>query len=126
MVLGCLIVVIAKGPAYVADADAPLSRPLSLQLSRRFAIITRRHFALTIPAAALALLATRAASAQAAKLEETDAMAVSLGYRSDASKVDAKKFPAFAGGRNCANSQLYQGRAGEAWGGPAARLAASS
>ena len=77
---------------------------------------TRRHFVLTLPAAALALLATRAASAQATKLEETDAIAVSLGYRHDASKADAKKFPAFAAGRNCANCQLYQGKAGEAWG----------
>jgi hypothetical protein len=77
---------------------------------------TRRHFVLTVPAAALALVAIRTASAQAAKLEETDAIAVSLGYRHDASKVDAKKFPAFAAGRNCANCQLYQGKPGEAWG----------
>ena len=43
-------------------------------------------------------------------------IAVSLGYRHDASKVDAKKFPAFAAGRNCANCQLYQAKAAEAWG----------
>jgi hypothetical protein len=77
---------------------------------------SRRHFVLTIPAAALALLAIRTASAQAIKLEEADAIAVSLGYRHDGSKVDAKKFPAFAAGRNCANCQLYQAKAGEAWG----------
>lgn len=77
---------------------------------------TRRHFVLTIPAAALALAVARIASAQAAKLEETDATAVSLGYRHDASKVDTKKFPAFAAGRNCANCQLYQSKAGDAWG----------
>lgn len=77
---------------------------------------SRRHFVLTIPAAALSLVAVRTASAQATKLEETDPIAVSLGYRHDASKADAKKFPAFAPGRNCANCQLYQGKAGEAWG----------
>ena len=77
---------------------------------------TRRRFVLTIPAAALALVAARAASAQAVKLEETDPTAVALGYRHDASKVDAKKFPAFAADHNCANCQLYQGKAGEAWG----------
>lgn len=77
---------------------------------------TRRRFVLTIPAAALALAAARAVSAQAARLEETDSIAVSLGYRHDASKVDAKKFPAFAAGRNCANCQLYQSKAGDAWG----------
>jgi hypothetical protein len=77
---------------------------------------SRRHFVLTLPAAALSLVALRTASAQAAKLEETDTVAVSLGYRHDASKVDAKKFPAFAAGRNCANCQLYQVKGGEAWG----------
>ena len=77
---------------------------------------SRRHFVLTIPAAALSLVAFRTASAQATKLEETDPIAVSLGYRHDAGKADAKKFPAFAPGRNCANCQLYQGKAGEAWG----------
>jgi len=77
---------------------------------------SRRHFVLTLPAAALSLAVIRTASAQATKLEESDPIAVSLGYRSDASKVDAKKFPAFAAGRNCANCQLYQGKAGEAWG----------
>jgi hypothetical protein len=77
---------------------------------------TRRRFVLNIPAAALALAAARAASAQAARLEETDSIAVSLGYRHDASKVDTKKFPAFAAGRNCANCQLYQSKAGDAWG----------
>jgi hypothetical protein len=77
---------------------------------------SRRHFILTIPAAALSLAAFRTASAQATRLEETDSIAVSLGYRHDAGKVDAKKFPAFAAGRNCANCQLYQGKAGEAWG----------
>ena len=79
-------------------------------------MISRRHFALTLPAAALSLVAIRTASAQAAKLEETDAIAVSLGYRNDASKVDAKRFPAFAAGRNCVNCQLYQSKPGEAWG----------
>jgi hypothetical protein len=77
---------------------------------------SRRHFVLTLPAAALSLIAIRGASAQATRLEETDAIAVSLGYRNDASKVDAKQFPAFAAGRNCANCQLYQSKPGEAWG----------
>jgi hypothetical protein len=77
---------------------------------------SRRHFVLAIPAAALSLVTIRAAYAQATKLEEADPIAVSLGYRNDASKVDAKKFPAFAAGSNCANCQLYQGKAGEASG----------
>ena len=77
---------------------------------------TRRRFVLTVPSAALALATVRSVSAQAAKLEETDPQAVALGYRHDATKVDAKKFPAYAAGHNCANCQLFQGKPGEALG----------
>ena len=74
---------------------------------------TRRRFILTVPSAALALATVRIASAQAAKLEETDPQAVALGYRHDATKVDAKKFPTYAAGNNCANCQLFQSKTGE-------------
>ena len=77
---------------------------------------TRRRFVVTLPAAALALAASRAGSAQAARLEETDPQAVALGYRHDAAKVDAKKFPSYAAGHNCGNCQLFQSKAGESWG----------
>ena len=78
---------------------------------------TRRRFILTsLPGAALTLVASGAASAQAVRLEENDPLALSLGYKHDAAKVDAKKFPTFAPGRNCANCQLFQAKAGEAWG----------
>jgi hypothetical protein len=78
---------------------------------------SRRTFILaTLPAAALAVVAARTASAQAAKLEESDPAAVALGYKHDATKVDAAKYPTFAAGRNCANCQLFQAKAGEAWG----------
>lgn len=77
---------------------------------------TRRTFLLaTLPSAALAAVAARTASAQAAKLEESDRAAVALGYKHDAAKVDAAKYPTFAAGRNCANCQLYQAKAGDAW-----------
>jgi High potential iron-sulfur protein len=77
---------------------------------------TRRHFLYLLPAASLALTVTRTTSAQATRLEETDAIAVPLGYKHDASKVDATKYPAYAAGRNCANCQLYQGKAADPWG----------
>jgi hypothetical protein len=79
---------------------------------------TRRRFIRIVPAAALALAlaAARTASAQVAKLEETDPQAVALGYRHDAAKVDAKKFTTYAAGHNCANCQLFQGKPGEALG----------
>ncbi len=77
---------------------------------------TRRHFVISIPSAALALAAWRTAAAQPARLEESDPQAAALGYRHDATKVDAKKYPAYTAGRNCANCQLYMGKTGDAWG----------
>ncbi len=76
---------------------------------------TRRTFLATLPAVTLAVTIAQRASAQAAKLEESESMAVSLGYKHDAAKVDAKKFTAYATGRNCANCQLYQGKTTDDW-----------
>ncbi len=77
---------------------------------------TRRHFVLAaIPAAALATLAVRTASARAAKLEETDRTAVALGYRHDAAKVDKAEYPAYVAGRNCANCQLFAAKGDQEW-----------
>jgi hypothetical protein len=45
-------------------------------------------------------------------LSETDAMAQTLGYRADASKVDKSKFPQYAAGQSCATCSLYAGSAG--------------
>lgn len=82
---------------------------------------TRRQFVLTaIPATTCLLAATRTVSAQAARLEESDAIATSLAYRHDASKVDPKKSPTFVSGRNCANCQFFQGKGTDAWGACAA------
>jgi len=78
---------------------------------------TRRQFVLTaVPAAALALGMARDASAQPAKLEESDPTAVALGYKMDATKVDAKKYTTYVAGNTCANCQFYSGKAGEASG----------
>jgi len=79
---------------------------------------TRRQFVFAvIPAAALLPGAARTALAQGTRVEEKDPLALSLGYVHDAAKVDAKKFPTYAAGRNCSNCQLFQAKAGEAWGG---------
>jgi len=78
---------------------------------------TRRQFILTaVPATALLIGAVPAAFAQPARLEETDALAVSLGYKADAAKVDAKKFPTFVAGHNCANCSLFAAKPTDAWG----------
>lgn len=78
---------------------------------------TRRRFVLsTLPIAAAVLAGSRAALAQPARLAETDAQAVGLGYKHDASQVDKKKYPQLAAGQNCANCQLYQAKPTDAWG----------
>jgi putative hemolysin len=78
---------------------------------------TRRNFVLaTIPAAALAAFGTRAASAQPERVQETDPVAVSLGYRNDATKVDKAKYLTYVAGRHCGVCQLFQGKAGDEWG----------
>jgi hypothetical protein len=76
---------------------------------------TRRQFIFfTIPAA-LTLGYTASATAQASHVDENAAAAIALGYKHDASKVDAKKYPAYAAGKNCANCTLFQGKAGDPW-----------
>lgn len=67
-------------------------------------------------ATALALTATQA-TAQAAMVAETDANAVSLGYKALAIKVDKAKFPKYAAGQVCSNCALYQGKATDKAGG---------
>jgi hypothetical protein len=68
---------------------------------------TRRTFLVTVAAGSAAL--APAARAQA-KVDEKDPQAVALGYASDASKVDTKKYPKYAAGQSCANCALYQGK----------------
>ena len=76
--------------------------------------VSRRVFVMTL-AASGAALATRA-NAQA-MVDEKDAQAGALGYAAEASRVDAKKYPKYAAGQNCANCALYQGKAGDKAGG---------
>ena len=70
--------------------------------------IPRRVFLMTLAASGAAL--ARQAQAQAL-LDEKNPQAAALGYVADAKRVDAKKFPKFAAGQNCANCALYQGKA---------------
>ncbi len=50
-------------------------------------------------------------------LKETDAQAVALSYKADASQVDKVKFPKFAAGQHCGNCALFQGKATDVAGG---------
>ncbi len=78
---------------------------------------TRRQFILTLVPAGVALGATAQVLAQAAKLDENDPAAKAIGYKHDASKVDAAKYPAFAKGKICSGCALYQGQPSDAWAG---------
>ena len=73
----------------------------------------RREFIIQISAASTALV-TGHAFAQAPMLAETDATAVALGYKADATKVDKTKFPKFTAEQKCTNCVLYQGKATDA------------
>lgn len=50
-------------------------------------------------------------------LPETDATAIALGYKADATKTDKTKFPKYAAGQQCNNCALYQGKPADALGG---------
>ena len=81
-------------------------------------ITNRRTFMLHVVVGGSAIAAASHAMAQGAPLvAETDANAVSLGYKSDATKVDLKKYPAHKATQHCGNCALFQGKATDAAGG---------
>ena len=79
----------------------------------------RRIFLLRAAAGAAAVVCAldRAAQAAGPKVEDSDPVAVSLGYRDDSRKVDAKKFPKHEAAQVCSNCQLFQGAAEDPLGG---------
>ncbi|WP_345532120.1 high-potential iron-sulfur protein [Viridibacterium curvum] len=77
-------------------------------------MLNRRRFISLVPVAGLGLLACRGASA--APVPESDPAAAALGYKADATKVDAKSFPSWKAGNVCAGCGLYSGKAGAASG----------
>jgi len=76
---------------------------------------SRRALLAAVPAVAVVLLAGRHVSAQAAKVDENDAAAVSLGYKHDAADVDTTKYAQFVKGNICANCKLYAGSPSDPW-----------
>ena len=63
-------------------------------------------------AGAATLLGAQAAFAQAPELvKDTDANAVALGYKTDGTKTDAKKYPKYAKEQVCSNCALWVGDA---------------
>jgi hypothetical protein len=78
---------------------------------------SRRSFMVLSVGIGSSLALSRAAFADDPKLGEADPAAQKLGYRQDAATVDKAAFPNFAAGQTCSNCSLYQGSAGDAWGG---------
>jgi hypothetical protein len=73
---------------------------------------TRRLFLL-----AAAVGGTATAVRAQTRLDEKDPQALALGYVGDGARADAKKYPKFAPGQDCAGCALFQGKAGDAAGG---------
>ena len=69
--------------------------------------LPRRVFLMTLVVSGAAL--TTRAQAQAL-VDEKDGQATALGYVADAKRADAKKYPKFVAGQNCAGCALYQGK----------------
>lgn len=78
----------------------------------------RRSFILHVCVAGSALAAGQAfAQAAGPKVDEADPQAAALGYKNDTTKVDPKKYPQHTAQQDCANCQLFQGKAKDATGG---------
>lgn len=79
---------------------------------------TRRSFLKLLPVTlgACALAPRLLAEEPAAQVTESDPAAAALGYKKDATKVDAQKYPQYKAGQTCATCALYAGKAGEATG----------
>lgn len=78
--------------------------------------LTRRCFMILATSVASTTVFSGRSQAAAPVLSESDPTAQSLGYKTDASKVDKAKFPRYQAGQTCANCQLYQGKAGSEMG----------
>lgn len=75
---------------------------------------SRRSFIISVVGVASSLVLPYEAWAEAVPVQESDANAQALGYRTDAGKVDRAKYPKFQAGQACANCQFFQGKAGDA------------
>ena len=75
---------------------------------------SRRVFLMTLAASGAAIATGVRAQAL---VDEKDPQAAALGYVAEAKRADAKKYPKFAAGQNCASCALFQGKAGDKTGG---------
>lgn len=75
---------------------------------------SRRHFLRVAAAVASSLTFAPSSDAQGNLVQESDANAQALGYRTDASRVDRAKYPKYQPGQSCANCQFFQGKPNDA------------
>lgn len=69
---------------------------------------SRRQFVIYSASSVAALAVAGKVAAQPAVLQETDAQAVALGYKADATKVDKAKYAKYQAGQVCSNCNFYK------------------
>ena len=77
----------------------------------------RRDLILTFPIVMSTALRPGEAQSQSVELKESDAEAIAVEYRADASKVDPTKSPKYKPGQTCASCNLFFPQAGSSLGG---------
>ena len=77
---------------------------------------SRRRFIELVPVAGAVLLWGVPAHAQAERLDEKDPKAVAVGYVEDATRVDARRYPKYLPGEDCAGCQFYLAKPSDPWG----------
>jgi High potential iron-sulfur protein len=78
---------------------------------------TRRVFMMRVVAGGAALAAAQVARADDERVTEADPYARTMGFKTDTTKVDGKKYPRHdAATQSCAKCQLYSGKPGDAEG----------
>jgi hypothetical protein len=91
-----------------------MSNPAESQARRRFLQLAAAGL---VAAPIASTLLPRVASAQdAPHLAESDPTAVALGYKEDATKVDAAKYATYKPGQMCSGCKFWTGKAGDAYG----------
>ncbi|MDE2081268.1 MAG: high-potential iron-sulfur protein [Burkholderiales bacterium] len=76
----------------------------------------RRTFLFHVAAAGTALAAASQARAQPAMVNEKDPQAIALGYVTDTTHADAKKYPKHSKDQHCGNCALFGGKPTDASG----------
>jgi len=91
-----------------------MSHPADSQGRRRFLKLAAMG-AVAAPIAST-LLPEFARAQDLPHLSESDPTAMALGYKDDATKVDATKFTTFKPGALCDNCKFWTGKQGDEWG----------